>query len=331
MSIHGPHVSGEDSVLKLSEGSATEGLTLLSNISKKGRGGGGAILLQATWTHVSTWTWSNRFLFVRLRDPNGIEHSFAVFHCHHDATIWSTQWDQLSAWSHLLPPSTIFLSDHNSVILRTRDVSYPRTAPELKDVPNARQKEVSFLTDHKLLGVYATLHECRTEEFPSGGWTWGAPSANPDSAPPTAPTTCNQHEKDLSDTHIDREHCIDYISIPSSSFSAAQECYPSFLGSSDHKADVFTLQTKSPSCQRRKRCPVSFLQCDDTIAEIAAKLGDIQTTSFAGWAHSMTVIKIKVFEYEKQHKPKGVTEVHDLLRESTVHGLAPRASDFLLA
>ena len=59
-------------------------------------GGGAAILYSTTWTHVHSWTWSSRFLFVRLQDPDGIELSFAVCHFHHDATIRAHQWKKLA-------------------------------------------------------------------------------------------------------------------------------------------------------------------------------------------------------------------------------------------
>ena len=48
-----------------------------------------------------------------------MEHSFAICHFHHDACSSKPQWYKLISLSDLIPTATIFLFDHNSVILPT--------------------------------------------------------------------------------------------------------------------------------------------------------------------------------------------------------------------
>ena len=194
----------------------------------------------------------------------------------------------MTALSHLIPADTIFLSDHNSVILPTRDVSLPRSSPEQRDVLEAREQEISFLTRHGLIDAFATLHADRTDNFPLAGWTWGFPPAHPSGTP--APDT-EHHKFDLSDTSIDRQRRIDRVMIPSAFMSYVCECFPCFLASSDHKAVVLSLRASTDSHQRRSRCPTSFLECDDTVNDIASQLQHIPTTGFAQWADSMTFIR----------------------------------------
>ena len=174
-----------------------------------------------------------------LQDPDGIEQSFAVCRFHHDASIRKSQWENMTALSHLIPADTIFLSDHNSVILPTRDVSLPRFSPEQRDVLEAREQEISFPIRHGLIDAFATLHAYRTDNFPLAGWTWGFPPAQPSGTP--TPNT-EQHEFDLSDTSIDRQRRIDRVMIPSAFMSSLCECFPCFLASSDHKAVVLSLR-----------------------------------------------------------------------------------------
>ena len=85
-------------------------------------------------------------------------HHFAVCHFHHDAPARKAQWSTLSALFDLLPPETIFLSDHNSVILPSRDVSCPRTSEEPADIIEARKIEVDVITRLGLLDAFVCLH-----------------------------------------------------------------------------------------------------------------------------------------------------------------------------
>ena len=96
MGLQEPHIPDEQNLLNLHEQFSKRDIKLLTNLSPKGRGGGAAILYSTTWTHVHSWTWSSRFLFVRLQDLDGIELSFAVCHFHHDATIRAHQWKKLA-------------------------------------------------------------------------------------------------------------------------------------------------------------------------------------------------------------------------------------------
>ena len=171
-----------------------------------------------------------------------------------------------------------------------------------------------------------SLHADRTDDFPLAGWTWGFPPAQPSGTP--AHDT-EQHEFDLSDTSIDRQRRIDRVMIPSAFMSSVCECFPCFLASSDHKAVVLSLRASTDSHQRHSRCPTSFLECDDTVNDIASQLQHIPTTGFAQWADSMTLIQRAALTYEKAHRSTGFIEIQVLMRESTIHSMAPGTEEFL--
>ena len=133
MGVQEPRINTVESLLDLEDNLKKRNLSLLASVSIKGRGVV-ALIHHDTWIHVTSWTWSNRFLFVLLRDPDGMEHSFAICHFHHDASIQKTQWKKLSTMSYLIPRSTVFLSDHNSVILPSRD-EYPPHPPAAPTPP----------------------------------------------------------------------------------------------------------------------------------------------------------------------------------------------------
>ena len=174
MGIQEPHIADEAALYNLHTDYAKRDLVLLSNTHAKGRGGA-AIAYRSSWEHLSSWTWSGRFMFVKLKDTDGLVHDFAICHFNHDAAIRRKQWDDLANLSHLIPASTVFLSDHNLVILPSRDVLCPRNSPQMSDVMEARQKELSFISMHCLIDSYVALHEGHLDDLPLEGWTWGFP------------------------------------------------------------------------------------------------------------------------------------------------------------
>ena len=155
------------------------------------------------------------------------------------------------------------------------------------------------------MDAFATLHSCRTEDFPLEGWTWGFPSLCPKDAPPP---DVSQHEADMMDISTDRRRRIDRVLVPHNFVSVLRECYPCFLASSDHKAVVFSLLSASCDQQRRKRRPVSFLQSQGTVDDIQAHLSSLQTTGFAQWADSQDLIRRQALAYERTHCCTGYTK-----------------------
>uniref|UniRef100_A0A7S4GH15 Uncharacterized protein n=1 Tax=Eutreptiella gymnastica TaxID=73025 RepID=A0A7S4GH15_9EUGL len=76
---------------------------------------------------------------------------------------------QISLFSPQIPLTTIFLSDHNSVILPSPDVPAPRSSQEPSEILNARHKGVDFLSDRGLIDYYTSLHEGRLDDLPLVG------------------------------------------------------------------------------------------------------------------------------------------------------------------
>ena len=139
----------------------------------------------------------------------------------------------------------------------------------------------------------------------------------------------HSQEHDLSDADLDRKRRIHRILIPHIFQHHIHECYTSFLASSDHKVVVLSIQLRMEGHARRKRCPTKFLQCQQTMDTITNALQGLPTVGFAGWDDSMAVLRKAPFAYEQNQSSTGFTEVQALLRESTVHQLAPGAADFL--
>ena len=96
--------------------------------------------------------------------------------------------------------------------------------------------------------------------------------------------------------------------IPSSFQKNISECYTCFVTSSDHKAVVLSLRAPSDGGRRRKHCPTSFLQHEEAVSNIAAKLNNIGTDGYAGWDDAMSLIRIEALAFDRNHVTIGFTE-----------------------
>ena len=168
--------------------------------------------------------------------------------------------------------------------------------------------------------------------MPLEGWTWGFPSHQTKpkrTSSVRTNTSALPHEQVLSASELDRKRRIDRILVPHSFHQHIQECYTTFLASSDHKAIVINIRPIRDGPTRRKQCLVNFLKCQETIDNTSEVLKNISTTGFTTWEDSMPAIHKAAFAYERQNTTTGTTEVQALLRESSVHQLTPGAADYL--
>ena len=179
MELPEAHIKDEQCLEQLTERFKDRGFVLLSNPSPKGRGGA-ALIFHNTWTLLNSWAIEKRHLFAQLSDPDGVKHHFCVYHFHHDAVERQRQWTLLSQIAPtLVPRDTIYLSDHNSVTVPSRDISAPHLSPEHSTVIAAREAELHFLTNHELIDTYACFHGGRNSDFDLEGWTWGVALTKP--------------------------------------------------------------------------------------------------------------------------------------------------------
>ena len=120
------------------------------------------------------WSLSPPVMPTTLRDDQGLEHNFMVAYFNHDPTLRKKQWQDLATLPKVLfMANSIWLCDHNWVILLGRDVANPKLTAEAADVLETRDAEVSFLMTQGVVDSYLCMHFGRAVDFDLHGWTWG--------------------------------------------------------------------------------------------------------------------------------------------------------------
>ena len=275
-------------------------------------------------------------LYVMLEDEQGFLHSFMVSHFHHEASLRKKQWSDIAMLPRsLIAPNTIWLCDHNSVLLPTRDVANSKAATEQPATIDAREEEASTLMRFGLVDAYACAHSGRATDHDPHGWTWGFPSSKAKSYTNTPQQNSKRQKKQTSDDDdqahsCDRRRGINRIHIPCSMESFISECYPTLLADSDHKLVLLGLQCPSaPAATRRKRYPVGFLSDEEEVSEIKSQLQTIPGEGEIWWGKALSLIPRKAVQYETKHTLTGFTELQVLVMESTRLRLCPQAWHYL--
>ena len=83
-----------------------------------------------------------------------------------------------------------------------------------------------------------------------------------------------------------------------------------------------------PGVCQLANCLAADVEFTRSVANIAEKLLDIQTSGFAGWEDVLCVISVGAFAYERDSRSTGLHEVQALLRTFTVHRLATGGKGF---
>ena len=223
----------------------------------------------------------------------------------------------------LVPRDTIYLSDHNSVTVPSRDISAPLLSPEHSTVIAAREAELDFLTKHQLIDTYACFHSGRHSDFDLEGWTWGFAPAKPTAS--TSPNlTANEHAPVL-----DRKRRIDRILLHENFQNSVAECYSRFVASSDQKAVIASLTAKPTKQGKRLGIPTAFLSSEETPQQLHADLQSIDTEGYRKWPDGIECIKTGAFSYEKANRATGITELQSLWMASSIHHLSEEAWCYL--
>ena len=93
-----------------------------------------------------------------LREGSGCEHNFLVAHFLHDPTLRKKQWTLLPTLPvAFFPANTLWLYNHNSVILPGRDVANSKITSEASDVPGACDGEVHEMSQG-VVDSYICMH-----------------------------------------------------------------------------------------------------------------------------------------------------------------------------
>ena len=223
----------------------------------------------------------------------------------------------------LVPRDTIYLSDHNSVTVPSRDICAPHLSSEHSTVIAAREAELDFLTNHQPIDTFACFHSGRHSDFDLEGWTWGFAPAKPtaSASPDLAANECTPV--------LDRKRRIDRILLQENFQNSVVECHSRFVASSDHKAVIASLSAKPTKQGKRLRIPTAFLSSEDTLQQLQADLQSIDTEGYSKWADGMECIKTATFSYEKAHGATGITELQSLLMVSSIHHLSEEAWCYL--
>ena len=157
-----------------------------------------------------------------------------------------------------VPRNTIFRLDHTSIVLPSRDVSCLRNSVEPTEVLEARRLEVDVISDFGLVDSFVCLHQGRLDDL-LGRLDVGLLQKKTGELPrqPRA-GNMHSHEQDLSDVDLDRKRRIDRILDPENFQCHIQECYTTFLGSSDHKAIFLNLAPPEKGTHEGKGAPPVF-------------------------------------------------------------------------
>ena len=202
-----------------------------------------------------------------------------VSHFHHEASLRKQQWSDIAMLPRsLIAPNTIWLCDHNSVLLPTRDVANSKAATHQPATLDAREEEASTLMRFGLVDAYACAHSGTATDHDLHGWTWGFPSSKVKAHTKTPQQNSKRRKAQTFDDEeqapsCDRSRGMDRIHILYSMESFISECYPTVLADSDHKVVLMGLQCPSaPAATRRKRCPVGFVNDEEEVLEIKRQL-----------------------------------------------------------
>ena len=168
-----PHLKDNTNRMLVEQELDRHDLSFISALSPQGRGDV-ALIFSKAWSFVQGWSLSPRVMHIALRDDQGFYHSLMVAHFHHDPTLRKKQWHDLATLPKaLFMANSIWLCDHNSVILPRRDLANPKITPEAADVLEARDAEVSFLMTQGLVDSYLCKHFGRGVDFDLHRWNCG--------------------------------------------------------------------------------------------------------------------------------------------------------------
>ena len=251
MGLQEPHLSDEGDFDKIRKFFAARELAFTGSITGALRGGGAAIIYPIKWKLLKALSLTPRLLYVELLHPDGVPMGFFVGHLHHEAEQRKRQWELIKIHAPtLFLLNTVFLCNHNSVVMPSRDIAQPHLAPERGSVLDARDAETGTLSRLRLVDSYPCTHGCR--DRPLEGWAWGFHG----SLPPESATASQQAERakkkpkkatytphlpDFDTRGCDRRRRIDRIHVPVEYEGYILANYATFLACSDHKAVLLTL------------------------------------------------------------------------------------------
>ena len=189
MGLQEPHLSDGGDFDTIRKFFAARELAFTGSITGALRGGA-AIIYPIKWKLLKALSLTPRLLYVELLHPDGVPMGFFVGHLHHEAEQRKRQWELINIHAPtLFLPNTVFLCDHNSVVMPSRDIAQPHLAPERGSVLDARDAETGTLSRLRLVDSYPCTHGCR--DRPLEGWTWGFHG----SLPPESATASQQAER----------------------------------------------------------------------------------------------------------------------------------------
>ena len=340
MGLQEPHLKHWSDLDAFTSFMSSRNISSVCNISPAGNGGA-AILFSNRFEIKNSWSLSPRMLFVSLLHEEGFLHNFLIVHFHHDPTLRLAQWRSLRDLSLYMPADTILLADHNSVIIPTRDAAIGHVTVEQPKVLQARAMEVEVLASRALVDAYADVHSGRVSSQELAGWTWGF-QADPDrqrnhqapSTPDPPCTSCNidgKRPRSTDDsTPVDRRRRIDRIHVPQRLQCGLVQAHTAFVGRSDHKAVLVTLDfSPSRPSVKRRHCPTSFLSDQDTVSRLNEHLSGLPSQGFGWWDKALCIIKQTAIKYEIEHTPPKDMCAASLLSLSTTRVLPGEAWGFL--
>ena len=248
-----------------------------------------------------------------------LEITLVVVHFHHKHTRRQSQWKDIAKELH--EPNLVLCTDHNSLVVKHRDVFAP---PEFEHDTSlrAREQEVATLAKAGVQDVWVDIH-CPTvtdikdkESSCPTGFTYGYP----------------REGQRLDPQRLRR---IDRIHTTSELLSLATSVYPMFAASSDHKAILAEFTPPSFETEGtipRFYCPETILQDSEAMEDLGTSLKSITSTGDQWWEDAPGCIQTKAVNYQREHKNKKQSvelQALRLLRVSTRDSVTPAVYEFL--
>ena len=175
------------------------------------------------------------------------------------------------------------------------------------------------------------VHSQRSKDSELGGFTWGFPpdpSTNQHTAQPLAKRLCPQLHGTPPET--DKRRRVDRILVPPELVPNLEECYPTFLAFSDHKAFVLSLRPNlySPK-DKRAFVPTFFLSDPVVVKELKEEISNLSLGGIEWWSKAQEAIRSSAACFHKGETCEGLSEVGACVMSSTTHRVCAHGWAFL--
>ena len=256
-------------------------------------------------TELSTTIISPRLMIVELRHTTGQTVRLVGGHMHDDPGLRKDQWRDLSKRLRSLSSmATIFLMDHNSLVLPGQDSLKGHQGD--RSVREARYQEMEVLAKFDMHDVWGLAHDGSEHPPPAAtyGWAYEGRRANP--------------------RRLDRIH------VNAALTEWVSGAYTVLTGA-NHKGVV--LQLSPPAIiqgKPRPRFPEGMLGDEQAMPELREQVASISIEDPEGWwAEALSVVSAAGRQWARMNSSRGFSQVEALVRNSSPTRVIPAGREYL--